>query len=171
MNLKQIAEIAGCGEKTVRRTAKNIWPNRSFRGGANLDDRESMSLMKELPKRNMVSGQNTGQMTVQDIAIIVKETIIAMIPIIKQSIQPVEQKQIEAPQIATRDELRRIVNKAAHDSGDYAGTWNRLYSEIYYRLHINAKERAQNNGTQAIDILEAEGFIPESVAIAREIFQ
>lgn len=74
------------------------------------------------------------------------------------------------PKLLPRDELRRIVNKAANESGDYPGTWKTLYTEIYYRLHINAQERAKNAKVSAIDILEGEGLLENAVLIAREIF-
>lgn len=77
--------------------------------------------------------------------------------------------QIEAPKLETRDELRRIVVKAGKASGDYAGAWNLLYQEIYYRMHRNVKECAKNRGMDTLDYIESEGLLPEAVAIAREI--
>lgn len=74
------------------------------------------------------------------------------------------------PKLLPRDELRRIVNKAANESGDYSGTWKTLYTEIYYRLHINALERAKHSGVSAIDILEAEGLLDGAILIAKEMF-
>lgn len=75
------------------------------------------------------------------------------------------------PKLSPRDELRQLVNTAASVSHDYAGTWKTLYQEIYYRLHINATERAKNANTSAIDILESEGLLENAVLIAREIFK
>lgn len=86
------------------------------------------------------------------------------------TVQP-KKAELPAPKLAPRDELRMIVNKAAQTSGDYSGVWKTLYTEIYYRLHINATERAKNAKTSAIDILEAEGLLESAVLIAREIFK
>jgi len=74
------------------------------------------------------------------------------------------------PKLLPRDELRRIVNKAANESCDYPGTWKTLYTEIYYRLHVNAQERAKHANVSALDILEAEGLLENAVLIAKEIF-
>lgn len=175
MTLTQIGEIAGCGERTVRRHAKKLFPDKVFtgKGGANLSDIDSVQLMTTLPKRNMVSGQMTGQMTAQ-IGAIVRETVSAMMPAMVQAFrlaqagEPVPLK-LAAP-IASRDELRRIINKAARASGDYSGEWDLLYEEIYYRLHRNVKECARNRGIRPIDYIEAEGILSEVIAIAREIF-
>lgn len=76
----------------------------------------------------------------------------------------------QAPRLSPRDELRMIVNKAAKESGDYSGAWKTLYTEIYYRLHINAQERAKNAKTTAIEILDSEGQLENAVSIAMEIF-
>jgi hypothetical protein len=92
--------------------------------------------------------------------------ISAMVPAIAKEAP----KAIAAPTLAPRDELRQIIANAARDSGDYSGTWNAFYQAIYYRLHINAKERAKNAGVAALDIIEAEGLLPEAIAIAREVF-
>jgi len=82
-----------------------------------------------------------------------------------------EIKALPAPKLTPRDELRMIINKASKVSGDYSGAWKTLYTEIYYRLHINAQERAKNAKTTAIDILDAEGLLESAVSIAREIFK
>jgi hypothetical protein len=169
MTLAKVAEIAGCGEKTVRREAKKLWPTRIYTGGAALSDADALELVSRLPKRNMVSGQKTGQMTAIEISSIVAETIKQIIPFLISIPKKEEVKQI-APPLVTRDELRRIVNKAANESGDYSGTWNRLYQEVYYRLHINAKQRAENSGAMALDIIEDQGLLADTIAIAREIF-
>ena len=79
--------------------------------------------------------------------------------------------ELPAPKLAPRDELRMIVNSAVDESKDYSGAYRKLYTEIYYRLHINVTERAKNAKTGALDILEAEGLLESAVLIAREIFQ
>jgi hypothetical protein len=173
MTFIKISEVAGCSERTVRRTAKELWPTRVFsKAGADLTEMDAVKIMEVLPKRNIVSGKKSGQMSAEDIGAIVRETVSAMIPAIIAAVKglPVEQAALPAPAMDSRDELRMVINKAARDSGDYSGTYHALYAQIYYRLHINVRERAANAKVQPIDILEAEGLIPEAVAIAREIF-
>jgi hypothetical protein len=55
MTLKQISEDAGCSYRTVKSTAKRLWPDSDFkeRGPS---DAETDKLMRALPKRNIVEG-------------------------------------------------------------------------------------------------------------------
>lgn len=101
---------------------------------------------------------------------LVSEMMKQVIPLIQ--VNKPDQLQIgEAPGLSLRDQLRKIVDEAARESGDYAGTYNRLYNEIRYRLHINVAERARNAGVSKIDILDAEGHLMSAILIAREIFK
>jgi hypothetical protein len=100
---------------------------------------------------------------------LVSEIFKQMMPLIQVNTKPVYQ--IEAPQIDLRAQLRQVMNTAARVSGDYSGAWNMLYNEIYYRLHINVKERAKNADCKPLDILEAENQLNNAILIAREIFK
>jgi len=102
------------------------------------------------------------------IAAIVSEMMRQFLPMIQ--VAKSAPAQIEAPKLETRDELRRIVAKAGKASGDFPGTWNLLYQEIYYRMHRNVNECAKNRGMDKLDYIESEGILPEVIAIAREIF-
>ena len=84
-----------------------------------------------------------------------------------------EQKQIEAPPKPTRSALRELVNKYAHEKtkDNYSEAWRDLYTEIYYRLHINVTTRAKNEGIKAIDYLDREGMISDAMAIMRELLR
>jgi hypothetical protein len=112
----------------------------------------------------------------QDIPGIIRETVLALVPVLIEAFRianggrPAAAPALPAPPLSPRDELRQIVQRAAHDSGDFSGTWGILYTQVYYRLHINIRERAKNSGTQPIDVLEAEGLLPDAVLIARELF-
>ena len=57
MTLKQISEDAGCSYRTVKSTAKRLWPDSDFkeRGPS---DAETDKLMRALPKRNIVEGNS-----------------------------------------------------------------------------------------------------------------
>lgn len=123
--------------------------------------------------------QNDEVITKSDLAefgrSIVSETIKQLLPFIQgNAAQPVAVKQtlaIEAPQMDLRSQLRQIMNQAARESGDYPGVWNTLYTEIFYRLHFNVRERAKNAGVEKLDVLEAEGHLMNAILIAREIFR
>lgn len=181
MTTKEIADIAGVSTKTVTRTAKLkgigiITPGIETR----FTETESVLLMSELRKKGFVNpSQNVPQprqndyVTKIDLAefgkSLVSEMFKQMLPIMQGNIK--QQYQIEAPQIDLRAQLRQVMNTAARSSGDYAGAWNLLYNEIYYRLHINVKERAKNADCKPLDILEAENQLSNAVLIAREIFK
>ena len=84
---------------------------------------------------------------------------------------PKQREELPAPpSMEYRAELRKIVARAARESGDYSGTWGQLYQEAYYRLSINIRERAKNRGMELLQYAEDEGLIPDLVALAREIF-
>ena len=169
----------GVSTETVSRKVE-MYPDRVKNGRpTNLIQPEALCVMSELRKKNFVEPlQNDKVITRSELAefgtAIVSEVIKQLMPMILASsghpaTLAIESKQ--TPKLAPRDELRMIVNKAAKESGDYSGTWKTLYTEIYYRLHINAQERAKNAKTSAIDILEAEGLLESAVLIAREIFK
>jgi hypothetical protein len=81
-----------------------------------------------------------------------------------------KQAKLPAPVLDPRGEIRRIVAKAARNTGDYRGIWNELYTQSYYRLHVNLKERAENRGIDTLDYAEQEGYLPALLAIAKAVF-
>lgn len=179
MTVKEIAETAGVSTETVSRKIKELYPDRVKNGKTTrLVQSEALCIMAELRKKNFVEPlQNDKVITRTELAefgtVIVSEVIKQLMPMILASsghpaTLAIESKQ--TPKLAPRDELRMIVNKAAKDSGDYSGTWKTLYTELYYRLHINATERAKNAKTTAIDILDSENLLEDAILIAREIF-
>ena len=197
MTTKEIAEIAGVSVQTVRRTAESR-VGFVFVAGKKADftEKESIEIMRELKKKGFIQPVQNGQVPVQNgqvpvqngqveqlgvmvanLSIMMQESMKMMVSqqnqitaILSQKTQlSIETKQ--TPKLSPRDELRMIVNKAAKESGDYSGAWKTLYTEIYYRLHINAQERAKNAKATAIEILDSEGQLENAVAIAREIFK
>lgn len=59
MTIKELSEVAGVSESTVRRTAKDIFPL-SFKNGVktHFDEQCSIEIMREVKKKNMVAMQN-----------------------------------------------------------------------------------------------------------------
>jgi hypothetical protein len=188
MTTREIAEAVGKPERTVKGWATKAGAI-SASAGAKLAsaghgkaaewDLDEACLIIEIglgKNASYLFRESSKQKAPESIAEIVRATIAAMIPAIAAAIrgdyapQAMGIQALPAPQIATRDELRRIINKAGRASGDYSGGWNLLYQEIYYRMHRNVKECAKNRDMDTLDYIEAEGILPEVVAIAREIF-
>lgn len=78
---------------------------------------------------------------------------------------------LPAPQKDARSELTQLVNKHAHQNhdNDHRAAWKELYTEIYYRLHINVRKRAKNEGVKGVDILAREGLLETACAIVGEL--
>lgn len=78
---------------------------------------------------------------------------------------------LPAPQKDARSELTQLVNKHAHQNhgNDHRAAWKELYTEIYYRLHINVRKRAKNEGVKGVDILAREGLLETACAIIGEL--
>lgn len=178
MTVNDMAIVAGVSTETVRAKGKEMYPDRFINGKKTVfNQNEAITIMSELRKKGFVQPtENLEVITRSDLAsfgtAIVSEVIKQLMPmILASSNHPVTVSIGSTPELAPRDELRMIVNKAAKTSGDYSGVWKTLYTEIYYRLHINATERAKNANTTAIDILDAEGLLEDAVLIAREIFK
>ena len=59
MTLKELAEVAGVSIETVRRTAKESFPDK-FKNGVRtiFDEKQSIEIMRDVSKKNMVSMQN-----------------------------------------------------------------------------------------------------------------
>jgi len=181
MTTKQMADAAGVSTDTVTRKIKELFPQLvENRKKTVLNQGQALKVMSEIRKVNFVQPQNALELpqTASDARLdrleaITEKLLLTMgnMMLAMQSNQkPVEQASLPAPKLSSRDELRMIVNKASKTSGDYSGAWKTLYTEIYYRLHINATERAKNAKTTAIEILDAEGLLDSAVAIAKEIF-
>lgn len=195
MTTKEIAFAVGKPEKTVRTWANKASAKTAVAAAklaegtpskpADWDLEETISIIEIGMGKNaadlfrMNAGQNVTtprQNVVQAdlaalIAPIVAETIKQLLPLIQGASKPAPMQITEAPELSLRDQFRMIVDGAARESGDYAGTYNRVYNEIRYRLHINVTERAKKAGVSKIEILEAEGHLLNAILIARDIFK
>lgn len=71
MTFKEIAEVAGCSDRTARKYARKTWPNRNFTGtlGARLSEADSRMLMDQLPKRNMVESGKSGKSSAEKVPV------------------------------------------------------------------------------------------------------
>lgn len=189
MTTKEIAEATGKAEKTVRTWAKNTAAksatmtakiaSSSSAHPADYDLVETCQIIETGMGKNAADlyrmsakGKPDSGSRLDRLESLMEKMLVAMgnMMLLQNQAQP-KQLPDNTPKLSPRDELRMLVNSASSASHDYAGTWKTLYQEIYYRLHINAQERAKNSKTSAIDILEAEGLLESSVSIAREIFK
>lgn len=111
-----------------------------------------------------------------EIAIIVRETVTAMVPAIIAAIKGALPENavaaLPAPAVKSeRDLLRQVVNVYVKNSGtSHAQTWNDLYSEYYYRYHRNLKTSARNRGMSIIEYAEVEGLVSDLLALAVDMF-
>lgn len=75
-----------------------------------------------------------------------------------------------APEKSTRAKINEIVRSyATRTKASYNFAWNKLYSELYYRCHIDVNARARRRKETKLDIIEEAGFIEQLHAIASEI--
>lgn len=78
---------------------------------------------------------------------------------------------LPAPQISDRENLNKIVRQYAKDQGiSHSVVWGTLYSELYYRLNVNVRLRAENRNIPVIEYIDQEGLMPETLSIALEVF-
>lgn len=78
---------------------------------------------------------------------------------------------LPAPQISDRENLNRIIRQYAKDQGiSHSVVWGTLYSELYYRLNVNVRLRAENRNIPVIEYIDQEGLMPETLSIALEVF-
>ncbi|MCP4393331.1 MAG: hypothetical protein GY804_03545 [Alphaproteobacteria bacterium] len=59
MTIKELADVAGVSQETIRRTGKRIFPA-TFRNGVKtkFDEFQSIAIIKDVSKKNMVAPQN-----------------------------------------------------------------------------------------------------------------
>jgi len=185
MTTREIAEAVGKAEKTVR-----TWASKASAKSAAMTARLAASTSMHPADWNleeacaiietglgvntanlfrMSSRKNSSTDRLDRLESMVSQLVGALASIIPAQTKPTVQA-IAAPSLSPRDELRQIINDAARESADYPGTWNEFYKAVYYRLHINAKERAKHAKVTALEILDEEELLPQCIAIAREIF-
>lgn len=188
MTTKQIAEIAGVSSKTVTRTAKEkgigiIRPSVE----TIFTEAEAIQIMAELRKKGFVQPrqnveqprQNVAEARLDRLESMVEKLCIAVTGItqavaLNQSIHAAPQiapSKPALPPIDPRKELNMLAKEAGYLMGNYSEPWNQIYKHAYYRLGVNFRERAKNRGMEILDYADAEGYTPQLVAIAREIFK
>ena len=185
MTTKELAEIAGVSERTIRRIAENE-VGYVFENGkaANYSEREAVEIMRLARKKGFITPRQNAEVRTpivdnlemtSFVSSIVSETIKQLLPYIQnQSLQPVQsipQRKTALPPIDPRKELNMIAKEAGYITGNYSEPWNQIYKHAYYRLGINLRERAKNRGMDTLDYAEAENYIPQLLEIAREIFK
>ena len=184
MTIKELADVAGCNERTVRRIGKDMFPD-VFRNGVKtiFTKDQCFDIMSNLPKRNLVQMSEQPNTNVQAVNYEVIGKMIGMA--VSAALTPVvdrldklseyksvnKAKQLEAPKMSDRDRLNKIVNdySLSHFDGDRREAWNSLYQEIYYRMHKNVRLCAKNRDMKKLDYIESEGLLTDSIAIVNEL--
>jgi hypothetical protein len=157
MTIREIADTAGCSEKSVKRIVADLWPAKMEHGKVTrFSLEEANKLMTVLPKKNMVS--NSGQMSsvgagdrMDRLEALVEKLLGAVVALSVQA----PRLAIAAPQVKPRDHVNQIVRRYADRSGmDFSTAWRDLYREF--------------RGMGVLDYLEAEGLIETLEAVALE---
>jgi len=84
----------------------------------------------------------------------------------------IEMLHLPSPEKNERDQLNQIIRKyASNQSLPHAIVWGQLYQELYYRLNINVRKRAQNRNMPIIDYIESEGMLLQALSVAKTMFR
>lgn len=201
MTTKEIAESVNKSERSVQRWAKTTGDKVTSIGdkvtsvgktgisadytidetiaiietgmGKNAADLYRMSARNPLQNEALVSRSDIAAI----IAPIVAETIKQLIPYLQgTAVQSVKAQSVAAdvpalPPIDPRKELNMLAREAGYAMGDYREPYNQIYKHAYYRLGVNLRERAKNRGIDVLDYATESGYMPQLIAIAREIFK
>lgn len=197
MTTKEIAEATGKGERTVRRWAEKVSTGTDVMAAkmaaklaastsahpADYNFGETLAIITfgmgqkaaEIYRINAEQTPSSSDLDVQFKAAIVG--LSALVQNLDSRVAKVEYQQhqraalLPAPQKDARSELTQLVNKHAHQNhgNDHRAAWKELYTEIYYRLHINVRKRAKNEGVKGVDILAREGLLETACAIVGEL--
>jgi hypothetical protein len=190
MTTKEIAQAVGKDERTVRR-----WVNRTAGKMSGLSDKMSDAERTKKPADYTLEetiaiieagmGKNAAGVfranaekpapEATSLTAIIRETITAMVPVLVEVVRgALPQQQIAAlpapAELSQRDQLRRVINGYARQSGDHAGAWRELYAQFYYRYHRNIRECAKNRGVDTLDYVENEGIMDELLSLAVSLY-
>jgi hypothetical protein len=193
MTIRELADAAGCNEKTVRRITTEMMPGKIINGKVTrFTWSEAHTIMEKLPKKNMVD--NVGQMSEVALTNVrgnqndqidafakIAEAMSAIATVVK-SIgdrvnvieNKIEQRQalLPAPGIDTRTHITKIVREfAAKNNIEYRDAWRELYKEFGYRTHSNPSIAAKNRNMTVIDYVDAEGQIETLLSVAMEVLR
>lgn len=188
MTIKELSDVAGVSTDTIKREIKKQFPCKIKNGVKTvLDEQESISIIKGVKKKNLVSlpTQNAqlptqnAQVDYEAIAKIVSIAVVsAMQPLIKELRQPQNNNVLmltgdtEAPVESPRIILRKLVDEyVAKNKVGYSEAWNKLYNEFYYRASLNVKQRAKNQGIKPIDWLERNNKLMVAIGFIKELLK
>jgi len=133
---------------------------------------------KKVHPQNELSQNETlhSGLTEKDILLIssiVSMTVAKTIEVLDRRMQKIEtvveerKAILPPPEMPKKKQLAKIINDYCSKSGiSYQEAYNRLYSDVYYRLGLNLKLQASNKGCKAIDVAEQLGKIDDLIAIA-----
>lgn len=179
MTIQELAEVAGCSEKTVRKVLKQSFPNLTKNGKVTkLSKEQAFDLIAKLPKRNLVGDlgksskvprNNVQGDQVKTITQTVIETLVEMGIITKPTLP--KSNLVALPTLDTRSEINKIIRRYSEATKTPAQIlWNQLYTDALYRMHRNYKLLAENRGISAIQACAEDGRLDELLAIANNLF-
>lgn len=187
MTIKQLAEVAGCSVITVRRTIKESFPRLTKKGKVTrICKEDAFDIMAKLPKRNNLDHNFDQKSKVAQADIDRIKSDISQLETnfneflrvfrtyveSQTKLEPKPEPKFLAPKLEPKDEIRRIINSyTAHVKNEYRDNWNLLYQECYYRLGKNFRTLAHNRQMKPLELIVEEGFAPDVLLIARDLFQ
>lgn len=79
-----------------------------------------------------------------------------------------------SPDLAAPKTIRSKINEVVRSyvrrtNANYADVWDKLYKELYYRCHYDAKARAKHRNKKPLDCVESDGLIDALWAITSEL--
>ncbi len=196
MTIKEIAKLTGKSESTIRnwlasaKTAEisaKIAEARKTSKPSDFTLEETIAIIRaggndtlaDLLQDNATKNQKT-TITKREVQIIqvavrqVTEDIMAFINSTPSDHAKIKDGQLHlsAPEKNERDQLNQIIRKySSNQSIPHAVVWGQLYNELYYRLSINVRKRAQNRNMPIIDYIESEGLLPQALSVAQSMFR
>jgi len=194
MTIREIAKLTGKSETTVRRwvssakmahiSAKMADASRK-KEPADFTLEETITIIRsggndtlaDLLQQNADQDKKTviTKREIQMIQVAVRQVTEDIMKYINQPAQAEirgGQLHLPAPEKNERDQLNQIIRKyASSQSFPHAVVWGQLYQELYYRLNINVRQRAQNRNMPIIDYVESEGLLPQALSVAKAMFK
>lgn len=201
MTTKELSQVAGVSERTIRRIAENEVGVVFVKGKrAIYNERESIEIMRLARKKGFIqprqnadvhrqnaelvsvqNGQASSFLSERDIAIIsqivsvtVSETIKALDGRMTSIEQKIESRKalLPPPQIKPRDHINMIVREYVSATKTQHGVaWGELYRQFSYRTNTNPTISAKNRGMSILDYIEAEGMIETLESVAMEVMK
>jgi NACalpha-BTF3-like transcription factor/histone H3/H4 len=190
MTTKELAEVAGVSERTIRRIAENEVGFVYEKGKkAVYTEKDAIEIMRLARKKGFIQPRQNADVATQkakvsflsekDIAIIsqivsvtVSETIKALDGRMTNIEQKIEQRKIllPAPQLDARAHIKKLIDEYVSRNGiEHSDAYRYLYREFFYRTKCNASLCAKNRGMKTIDYIDDEGMIETLEAIAMEV--